>query len=221
MADYIPSSDAEFNGWLGNFVTYASANLAELGLVAGDLDVITTAQTAWAGALASHVTAQQAAKSATQQKNADRAATVSLVRALAGQLQASADVDDTERAGLGITVPDAEPTPVGPPTTRPFLLTGCLQRLQHTIAFMDEATPTSKAKPAGVMGVEIWVKVGDPAPVDPIADLRFLGVDTRTPYLAEYSGADGGQPAHYMARWVNAKGEKGPWSETLTVTISA
>ncbi len=34
MADYIPGGDAEFNAWLGNFVTYASANLANLGLVA-------------------------------------------------------------------------------------------------------------------------------------------------------------------------------------------
>ncbi len=221
MADYIPSSDAEFNGWLSNFVTYASGNLAGLGLVVGDLTAITTAQTAWAGSLAAHVTAQQTAKSATQQKNIDRTTIVSLVRALVGQLQASAAVDDTERAGLGITIPDAQPTPVGPPTSRPFLLTGCLQRLQHTIAFMDEMTPTSKAKPAGVTGAEIWVKVDGPAPVDPNTDLRFLGLDSRTPYLAEYSGADGGKPAHYMARWVNSRGEKGPWSETLTVTISA
>ncbi len=28
------------------------------------------------------------------------------------------------------------------------------QRLQHTIAFAEEATPTRKAKPAGVMGAE-------------------------------------------------------------------
>ena len=52
----------------------------------------------------------------------------------------------------------------------------------------------------------------DAPPVDPDTDLTFLGLDTRTPYLAEYGGADGGKPAHYMARWVNAKGEKGPWS---------
>jgi len=32
--------------------------------------------------------------------------------------------------------------------------------------------------------------VDDPPPVDPDTDLRFLGVDTRTPYLAEFSGAD-------------------------------
>ncbi len=66
MADYIPGGDAAFNGWLDNFVTYATANLANLGLVAGDMTPITTAQTAWATSLSAHVTAQQAAKSATQ-----------------------------------------------------------------------------------------------------------------------------------------------------------
>ncbi|MBU0639660.1 MAG: hypothetical protein KKB50_12405 [Planctomycetes bacterium] len=29
------------------------------------------------------------------------------------------------------------------------------QRLQHTIAFADEATPTRKANPVGVMGAEM------------------------------------------------------------------
>jgi len=33
MADYIPGGDAEFDAWLTNFVTYASGNLAALGLV--------------------------------------------------------------------------------------------------------------------------------------------------------------------------------------------
>ena len=54
MADYIPGGDAAFNAWLDNFVTYATANLAGLGLVAGDLTPITTAQTAWATSLSDH-----------------------------------------------------------------------------------------------------------------------------------------------------------------------
>ncbi len=29
MADYIPSSDAEFNGWLGNFVTCAGTKVVQ------------------------------------------------------------------------------------------------------------------------------------------------------------------------------------------------
>lgn len=45
--DYIPCGDAEFNGWLANFVTYANANRVGRGLVAGDMAPVTTAQTTW------------------------------------------------------------------------------------------------------------------------------------------------------------------------------
>jgi hypothetical protein len=31
----------------------------------------------------------------------------------------------------------------------------------------------------------------------------------------------GGQAAHYRLRWVSTTGEKGPWSETVSVTIGA
>src|SRR6266536_7259 len=53
------------------------------------------------------------------------------------------------------------------------------QRLRHTIQFVDESTPTSRAKPDGVAGCEVWVKVGDPAPADAGA-LKYLATDTRT-----------------------------------------
>jgi len=44
MADYIPAADAEFHAWQQNFVSVANANLAGLGLVAGDMTAITPAQ---------------------------------------------------------------------------------------------------------------------------------------------------------------------------------
>ncbi len=85
------------------------------------------------------------------------------------------------------------------------------QRLQHTIHFADQSTPTSKARPAGVMGAEIWLKLaptGSPRPGDP-DELTFLAVDTRTPYTADFDGADGGKTAHYVLRWVSTTAEKG------------
>ena len=57
MADDIPGGDVASNAWLDNFVTYATANLANLGLVAGDLTPVTTAQTAWNTSLTAHVPA--------------------------------------------------------------------------------------------------------------------------------------------------------------------
>ncbi len=119
-----------------------------------------------------------------------------------------------------VTVPDTTPTPVGTPTTRPVVTVDSSQRLSHVIHFADEATPTRKAKPSGVMGAGIWVKVGDPPPVDP-DELKFLGLDTRTPYTAKFQGAEANKVAHYMVRWVSTRGEKGPWSETASATIGA
>jgi hypothetical protein len=93
------------------------------------------------------------------------------------------------------------------------------QRLQHTISFVDELSPTSKAKPGGVSGCEVWVKIGT-APADP-NELSYLATDTRTPYTAVFEGADGGKMANYMLRWVNTRGERGPWSQTVSATITA
>lgn len=218
MADYIPQGDSEFNTWQNAFVTYANANLIGLGLVAGDMTPVTTAQTAWNAAYTAHIAAQNAAQNAAQAKRDARVAYIAAVRPLVARLQASASVSDPERASLGITVPDREPTTVGPPTTRPVLQADTSQRLKIGVSFADEGTPTSEAKPAGVIGCEIWVKIGGPLPTD-LDDCSFLALDTRTPYTANFDGAQGGQTAHFVGVWVNGKGERGPLSTTVSATI--
>ncbi len=222
--DYIPGPDGDFHIWQNNFVTYVSTHLADLGLVAGDIAPLTAAQATWTTAYPAHTSAQTAAQAARVAKDDARGGLVGVIRPLVRRLQASPQVDDTERAGMGITVADREGSPLGgAPTSRPVVNVDTSQRLQHTLHFADEASPTSKAKPAGVMGAEVWVKVaavGQPPPADP-AELTFLALDTRTPYLASFAGADAGKTAHYMLRWVSTTGEKGPWSETASATIGA
>ena len=211
----IPGGDAEFGAWLENFLTYATANVAALGLVDLELVPLRTARTMWRTAYPAQLTAQAAAQAA--RSNVEAA-----LRPLVRRLQSSAAVSDAERAGLGLTVPDRQPTPVSPPTTPPVVKV-TVSRLRHVIHFTDAAAPTKKAKPAGVNGAEIWVKlaaVADPPPTDPKA-LTFVALDTRTPYTLDFDGADGGKNAHYMLRWVTTKGEKGPWSETATATVGA
>ena len=220
-ADYIPGADGEFDAWQDNFITYASANAAALGLdPLIDIAPLTAAQTTWTTDRAANTAAQAAAESARQAKVAARGGLEGVIRPLVARLQASSAVDDAERQALGITVRDIIPTPVEPPKTRPVVSVDTSERLRHTIGFADEATPTRKAKPAGVRGAQIWVKIGDPAPVDP-SELTFLATDTRTPYLATFDGADANKVAHYMLRWESTRGEPGPWSETASATIGA
>ena len=66
MADYIPGPDASFQAWQNNFVVFANANLAALGLVAADMTPVTTAQTAWSTAFPAHIAAKAAAMAAKQ-----------------------------------------------------------------------------------------------------------------------------------------------------------
>ena len=221
--NYIPRSDNDFQAWVANFVTYAQAHLTELGIALPDILPISAARTDFETKLSDNVTAQQAAQSARQAKDASRDTLESAIRQLVRQLQASGDVDDTERAALGITIPDTIPTAAGDITTRPIGAVDTSQRLRHEIRFSDEETPTRRAKPQGVMGCEIWVKVaaqGEAPPADP-DELSFVAMDTASPYIVEYEGADGGKTAHYMLRWVKTGGEKGPWSETISATITA
>jgi hypothetical protein len=97
------------------------------------------------------------------------------------------------------------------------------QRLTHQLRLVDESTPTRRARPAGVLGAEVWVKLVDadtPAPSDPAA-LTFLTMTTRPSFRAEFKAGEGGKTAVSMARWVNTRGEKGPWSEITTATVAA
>lgn len=209
-------------------MTFANANLAGLGLVAGDMTPVTAAQTPWNTAFAANIAAQAVAEGARANKDGARVTLTGVIRPLVRRLQASAPsvVSDQERASLGITIPDPTGTPVAPPTTSPTCTIGCGERLRQIIDFRDSANPTRRAKPAGVIGTEVWVKltaVGPPTPPTPSdpADFDFLAVDTATPYLSEYAGADGGKNANYILRWVNSRGQKGPWSEVFSATIGA
>jgi hypothetical protein len=219
MADYIPGPDASFNAWQTNFLTYAHANLAVLGLVAADLVPADSAQDTWSDAFPAHITAANNAKAAKQAKDEARAAFVAAIRPLVRRLQASSVVTDAEKAALGITVA-ATPAPIGAPTTAPIVSVECGNRLQHTLRFVDSATPTKKAKPAGVMGVEIWNKVGTAPPASE-TELRFVAVDTNAPYVLNYAAEDGSKTAYYWLRWVSPTGERGPWSEQCSATIAA
>ena len=52
----------------------------------------------------------------------------------------------------------------------------------------DQATLTREANPAGLRGAQVWLKIGDPAPIDP-CELTCVATDMRMTYLATF-GAD-------------------------------
>jgi hypothetical protein len=216
--DYIPDADGLFLSWEQNLLDYAGANLVALGLVAGDLTAATALRGDWEIAYASATAAEAAFRQAVQLKREKRSAFEVELRMLVRRLQASAAVDNMERQALGITVPDSEPTPVGPPTSRPVLQADTSAPGRLTIGFADEGTPTKKAKPAGVSACLLQCKKGGAAPAGD-GDWEFLAVDSGTPYLAVFDSAEAGQAVWVRGCWINTKQEPGAWSNVLSTRV--
>ncbi len=83
MADYIPAGDSEFDVWENNFVAYATANAAALGLdPVVDIPPLAAAQGIWDTDHAANATAQAAAQSARQAKDGAREAFEGVIRPL-------------------------------------------------------------------------------------------------------------------------------------------
>lgn len=217
--DFVPTSDADLIAWVSNFLSSANSNLAALGLTADNLTPVQDAAGNFETDFAANNAAQASAQGARQNKDDSRAALVALIRPLVRLIQAGATVKDSHRQSLGLNVKSTSRAAAAAPTSRPVATVDTSQRLRHVISFVDEQTPGSRAKPAGVMGCEIWVSLGPTPPVD-ASECRYLATDTATPYTAEYAGADGGKIAHYLLRWVNTRGKRGPWSQTVSATIT-
>lgn len=220
MADYIPADDSGLAAWARNLADQISGSEVNYGLVAADSVAYEAFVTAFENNLAANSAAQTAARTARQTKDSSKEALGSASRNLARRLQASPLVSDTERILLGLTVRDTTPTAVPPPTSQPVLFVDTSSRLQHKINFRDSLTPTSKAKPAGVLGCEIYRKVGGTAPAD-LSQCEFVAMDTATPYGVEYQAEQGGQMVHYLGRWVNRNGSAGPISDLISATVVA
>ena len=219
MSDYLPRPDADVLAWAVNFETYAEAHQAALGLTAEELQSVADAVTTYDTQYNGHVSARAAAEAARQSKDLARETLESVVRPLVKKIQASPSVNNGERAALAISVPPARRSPVPAPESRPTGDVLTTQRLRHTLTFRDEATPTTRRKPYGVTGCEIWRTIAPTPPTDP-SQLAYLGTATRSRYTVDFAGSDAGQTAHYMRRWVNTRGEKGPWSETISATVN-
>lgn len=224
--DWIPRADDDFDALLAQFSAWISlpAHFAAAGLVADDLDPLNTNKDAWTMAFSALNTYLQQGAPLTQAKKDARAASEVVVRQLAEVLRARFKLGKITAAQLlaaGVPPPDTVPSHAGAPTTHPVVTIDANLRLHHTYHWRDEATPGSKAKPAGVKHAELRLAVlpvGQAAPADP-AGFPVQIIDPATPNPHDFDAADGGKVAHVVARWIGTRGDAGPWSATVSAAV--
>ena len=217
--DYIPKAKAARAAWLANFAAKLATNKSALNLKDDEVNAVTDLQTAAANAAQELADAE--ANFRTKQAafdTADEAATAA-ARSRVRQIQANPNTTDAIRAELDIPKRDTTPTAPAPLTSRPVVTIDFSQRGQHTLDYRDSETPTSRARPDNATGCEIRRNIGT-APPAGTSQFDYLETDRSTPFIVEYTDADAGKIASYILRWINSNGDKGPWSETVSATIT-
>ena len=127
-------------------------------------------------------------------------------------------ISAADKLAMGIhemTVPGA---PIPPPTQAPSVTITHGASLQLVINMRNAAT-SRIGKPKGVGFMEMWYKVGDPAPMglpDANQKINISKSGTAITYLLSQKGLT----VYFFARWVTRKGGYGPWGAFFSGVIA-
>lgn len=217
---YVPTKDADLDAWATNFDVTITAAPADYGLIAGQATAFNVLRTAYTAALLAATNPATRTSVTVAAKDAARNAMVANARQLAMIARQYPAITDELLATAGLTVPDTVPSPIPAPTSQPVLSQFASSPLQLVLRTKDSILTNPRARPQGVTGLMLWMKVGTPAPAS-VADCQFVGLFGRTPLTVDFDPADGGKPATFIAKWTNAKGQVGPESAMVAITIPA
>ena len=217
--NYIPTIESGFHDWVNKFAKYIKDNYRALGLTEEQNEALQSLFIEWKTIYDEHISIKKKAKSIAKQKNEAHESLEKKVRELTNIIQIISSLTDEQKTALGITIRKTTKTLSPVPSTRPIANIENSEHLIHKIHFLDESTPESKKKPYRVQGCEIWHKIDGTKPKDE-TEIKYITTSTKTPCIVDYKDTDAGKMAHYMLRWINTRGERGPWSETISITIS-
>lgn len=219
-SDWLPSTDADLDSFAQNFNTLITAAPATYGLVAGDATAFDPIADAYTSALATATNPPTRTSVTIAAKDTARFNVKASLRELAAKVQASPTVTDGAKTALGLTVRDLLPTPIPAPATFPLLSIVKATPLAMDLRFADSETPDSRSKPADVTGMELFVEASTTPITDP-EQIDYEAVVTRNPVPVTFAAGDVGKTAYIAGRWINAKGDRGPWSSIVSMTVAA
>ena len=219
LPPYIPSRDSKLDLWANNFQTLIAANPALYGLMAADAVIITAAYDTWNAAYLLVTSPSTKTAMTVSAKNTARVTMLAILRPYAINISLNAGVASGDKTALGVNPRTSTPSPITPPTTNPVLYLQSAQYLSAYVRYRDSAaTPSVKAKPYGVVQIQIFAKSAA-APITDPATLPLLTTATKSPVVLNLAGQTVGQQLYLAARWVLKTGGFSPWSPIINFTV--
>jgi len=219
--DYIPRSDGEFNDWQANFMTELAANAASWNIPATEVSSLQNPyQSGWTAAWGI-VKTGNANSAQTKGKTVARAAYEKQLRSMVQRhIRRNPLISAEQLARLGVRATKAKTT-VQPPATMPQVDWKPMRGNKMKLFFRQEADEegnSRRGKPEGVMLIQFVWNVGGTPPTNPRQCVNTLAV-SRSPYIMDFEPEEAGQKVRFFARWLNAKGQGGDWTERMEFMV--
>jgi len=219
---FIPGSDEAFDDWFAIYQAYVAANFAALGLTPAEALDVQTLKINWSLGYSNVLTIKNTYQAAVEAKDERRALAEEGIRRITKKIQARPETTDAQREFLGITVPDRIPTPLDPekillhPAPLHLVKPG---RGQAELHFgPDPGNENSNALPDICRAVRIFRAAGG-VPAD-VSGWVFVAEISHSPYVDVFLNS---QPitVSYRFQYVDRLGRPGPFSDPVTVAVSA
>jgi hypothetical protein len=215
--DFLPSREADLVTWLGTFQDGITSMGMAVGISTSQVTTFTGLNSTWVDAYNASQNANTRTPAGIIVKNQAKKSVVDNARLLAGIIQKFPGTSDEQRATLGLNVPAAR-TPIPPPSVSPFI--DVMSVIGHTVQIrLHDGSLTSRAKPAGVTGANIFSYVGA-APPATVEEWTFQGGTSRNvidiPFPIDLAP---GTKVWLTAQWTNSKREAGVATDPISVLI--
>jgi hypothetical protein len=222
-APYIPPQDGAFDAWFSNFNTLLTATPTAYGLVAGDAIIVDAQFDIWHPSYLLLLNPATTTSPNVAAKDVARANAEAVVRPYSQRIRSNASVSDALKVGIGVNLQPVTLTPIPVPASIPVLANRGGLPGKMKLATSDSVL-SGKAKPYGVIGIELVVSYGTVAATDP--DLAGpLVITTKSPAEVPWPNAQRGKIATVWGRYRIRSGpsgisQAGTWSDPLVVTVT-
>jgi hypothetical protein len=217
---YIPRSDHGALNWMKAFANGIGTNPFLYFLSSADAANIHDRVSEFESAL--RLTSEPGTKTKVTVNRKDEARNVAqqLCEHFASLIKPNAGISDDAKIAIGVRPLNRGRSRVKVPASSPLLKIIGATPGSQTLRYNDTSTPTSRGKPHGAMFLEVRVAVGDEI-AQSVDEARPAGLFTRNPIGVTFTSDDDRKKATYWARWVSRRGEFGPWSAPVSMSIAA
>ncbi len=217
---FIPRTDAQLLIWMEAFAQGISSNPGSFDLTGADATTINEAVIEFSDALSVATYVPTRTQDTVNIKDTKRNAAEALCRQYAIQIKYNNGIDDSLKLGIGVRPVNNAREPIFAPQTSPLLNIVANTPGAQTVRYADSLEPEKRAKPFGAASLQLFAAIGED-PIDDEGQAEFIGNFTKNPIAVAFVEEDNKKVATYFARWQGKRGDVGPWSLPVSMTIAA